>query len=349
VGGSRQLVVERRWAGIDAARLVGLALIYVTHALSITGNDALATFHGVRFGRIGTALFLIVGGYMAAVTTRSPEEWLFKRLKALLPAYWIVLAPTFLAAWVIGYKSFDAWQVISQFLGLGFFTHGDQLVNVTTWFVSAILLLYVVAYLAKRIGEIAVITTAVVLAFAISDGMQIPTLRWMSYCSVFLAAYLLPHNPRYLPLVSVVVGCVYLGLYLGLNNGNLRYAGIAFFAFAAVSLWRLPWKPIEPFANVTYEWFLVHGPALHVAKILTGGAFWPVFLTGIAIASVGVIVLRQTVPWTGALVSSGVHFAIPGNWAWYLALRRTDERFGQSSAASASARKRTEPETCGQA
>lgn len=294
---------QPRWAGIDCARLIGVALIFVTHALSITGHDALATVHGVRLGRIGTALFLIVAGYMAAVTARSPEAWLAKRLRTLFLPYWIVLAPTFVAAWLTQYKTFDAWQVASQFLGLGLFTHGGELVNVTTWFISAILVLYFIAYTAKRVGETMVILAwlAVATCLVLFAG---PNYGWVTHASVFLVAYLLPRNGALVPVAAAVAGIAYLSAYTGLNNGNLRYVGLALLVFALLANWRTPLAPMEPLANHSYEWFLLHGPMLHVAKMLTGGQFWPVLIVAIVLTSLGVIVLKQ--------MTLGLHFALDG-------------------------------------
>lgn len=275
-------------------RLLGVALIYLTHTLSITDNDSLASFHGFRIGRVGTSLFFIVGGYMAAATSLSPGRWITKRLQRLLIPYWIVLIPTFIAVGFTGYKSFDAWQVVAQFLGLGLFTHPTHLINVTTWFISAILVLYLVTYVAKRSKHDRIVVAAV-LTFTMLLGQlsSDPRVGWVSIASAFLVAYLLPRSDRYAVPMAIAVGLLLLVSLPLHHNGNLKHVGTAFLVFAAILPWRQPWPPLARVAEYSYEWFLVHGPALHAVKLIVGSSFWPVFWLGIAISIVAALILKS--------------------------------------------------------
>jgi peptidoglycan/LPS O-acetylase OafA/YrhL len=291
---------------VDVLRAIGTALIFIQHALSLTDHDALSAVGGLRCGRMGTAIFFVIGGYLAAVSTRPPRAWLLQRLRTLLPAYWIVLALCFFGVWLTGYKSFDAWQVVCQFAGVGLFTHPDQLVNVTTWFVSALLVLYLVAYLARATSAAAVISLALVGMLA--GGVCWPDSRtaWVWLGMLFLAGYSLP----YFGLVRGAVGWTILLTIGAAIWPELRYGAAIVPLFAVACLWRQPWVPAQRVADFSYEWYLVHGPALHIAMRLTGGNFWPVLLVAALITLVGVVVLQQLVRyleqvvWQVALVAS---------------------------------------------
>src|SRR5262245_20859503 len=128
--------------GLDLLRVVALILVTAQHALTLNGLDAWTVIGGLSLGQIGVAIFLGVSGYLAVESRRPPVSWLVQRLRRLLPAYWIVIGASFMLAWATGHKRFDAWQVAAQLLGIGLFTHQDNLVNSPTWFISLLLACY---------------------------------------------------------------------------------------------------------------------------------------------------------------------------------------------------------------
>src|SRR5262245_2198384 len=280
----------QRWAGLDVLRIGGCALVVAQHALSITDHQAYTAVAGLRYGRLGTTLFFVIAGYLAAVSTRSPQVWLGQRLRTLLPPYWIVLAASFVGVAVTQYKSFDAWQVLCQFSCVGLFTHPDRLVNVPTWFISAILILYLVTYLARCTSEKPVIGLAMALMAA--AGLLWPErFNWVWFAGMFLVAYSIP-----LLGFSAVNGALSWAAILAaaaLAVPSLWHGAVVLLLFAAGACWQSSSRPAAALADYSYEWFLVHGPALHVARQLLGGELWGVVALSAAITCGGVVVLRQ--------------------------------------------------------
>lgn len=136
-----------RLRGLDALRLLAIAAVSLQHALSL-GGIVLESWWSP--GNLGVGLFCIVAGVLAMRSHRSPRDWLARRLVRLYPAFWIATLAGFLAAWITAYKPFTAMQVLAQLSGMGFYLLGrDAMVNQATWFVSLILVCYVLALLAR--------------------------------------------------------------------------------------------------------------------------------------------------------------------------------------------------------
>ncbi len=128
--------------GLNHLRFLAALLVFAQHSLSCSHLDDWIDIRGFRIGRIGTAIFFMLSGFLSAVTTRKPLTWLKDRLTFLFPAYWVVTLAGFFLAWVTATKTFTAGQFVSQMVGTGYLTHGDHIVNVATWFISPLLLLY---------------------------------------------------------------------------------------------------------------------------------------------------------------------------------------------------------------
>jgi peptidoglycan/LPS O-acetylase OafA/YrhL len=262
-----------RLPGIDFLRVAAMGAIFVQHALSITDNDELSSFGPIRLGRLGTGTFFLLGGYFAALDSRPPATWLRHRLATLLVPFWISLAVVFVAAGVIGYKSFTSFQVVCQFSGIGLFTHPTTLVGVTTWFVSAILALYCLSYLAKSTLELPVVFGLLLLFLAIGGQTVDPRLTWVRLGSLFLIGYLIPRTPLRPPLAALawaVPVAAVASLVPELRHGPIV---LVLFACALIPTGSIP--AVKWLADRSYEAYLTHGLSFHAATAVVGCEFWP--------------------------------------------------------------------------
>ncbi len=299
-----------RTAGFDAVRILAAVAIFYQHGCSLLDREDLVEFGGLRVGRLGTSVFFALSGYLAATSSRTPEAWLGRRVWKLFPAFWVVTLLTFFATAVVGYKPFDGWQVVCQLAGIGLFTHGEMLVGVSTWFVSALLSLYLISYLGLRTGGFAVAVAVVVLGFLGFDGVAgSESLRVVATHGVtFLAAY--------------TVGALGRNAWQGFLLWAVALGGLAMFdadfLYGTFSLAGLCLATAYPgecrvgrwFAGYSYEWFLVHGLCLH-AMIVLGADELPELLSCAAAASLlSAILLKRSLD--GLLV-----------WGNSLALRGT--------------------------
>ena len=252
-----------RLPGLDMLRCLAAGLIFTQHSLSSCHEDNAIDVAGFRVGRIGTAIFFLLGGYLCARSSRKPAQWLKDRLVSLLPAYWIITAVGFGIAAVLRNKPFDAWQVICQFAGIGYLTHGDRLINVATWFITPLLFFYGIAAILRlinsRTANLSVVAIFTSLAVIADSGYT----TVLCHGATFFAAFTLcqvsaSKRSAIIPMLSFGVLCAV--------QPEFRYA------FAA-SLLLLPALHVTRGANlatrftsIAYEWFLVHG------IVVTGGA-----------------------------------------------------------------------------
>lgn len=268
---------------------MAILVISLQHALSVLGYEELTRFYGLSLGQFGVSIFCVLSGFLAFKSSQSANVWIKRRLWSIFPAYWIAMLVSFALAWISGYKMFDRYQFFSQMLGLGFFTHGWNLVNVASWFISLLLLCYGLAYLAKL--------------------SSIPML--MMGCFLFIAIGLVCfriHISISRHLVSFCCAAIGGILYQRFKSGILLFCviplfllSVAFqqFAYAAGSLGVLALSVIFPNVKIwgirkmtsyIYEYFLIHGilfvgvlkfsaqnapiPGVFIAVFLSCAAAW---------------------------------------------------------------------------
>lgn len=204
---------------------------------------------------------------LAASSSRTPLGWLRDRLVFLLPPFWLATAFGFLAAGLAGHKRFDGFQVICQFMGIGYLTHGERMVNVATWFMTPLLCLYVIAALARLSSPRAVFLSFSI--FCLASAMFTSDRGAVVACHglTFSMAYLIGTAPIRLQRMLVAGAFVTMALLFGLHQ-NLRY-GLLSFGLLFMSLGvrrRLPLA--EKFSAIAYEWFLLHGLCLTMVAVV---------------------------------------------------------------------------------
>jgi peptidoglycan/LPS O-acetylase OafA/YrhL len=255
------------WEGLNSVRLVALVLVSVQHALTLSGCDAWAKWGSLSPGQFGVALFLAVSGLLASESRRPPLDWLYQRLKRLMPTYWVALAASFVAVGILGNRSFDLYQIFAQFVGIGLFTHKDNLVNLPTWFISLLLVCYLGTVAARYSWKPWLYGTfmSIVLAVYVGFDSQPWLLSHLLTYAVASTAALAPRNLRgriILPLSGLLVA---LAIWV---QPAFAYTATALVAIELAVHLKASWWPVRIAGEYSYEYFLVHGPIFYGAIIV---------------------------------------------------------------------------------
>lgn len=254
---SRDAAANRqRLAGLDALRLSAMLLVTLQHGLSALDRYDLTSPGGVNLGQAGVAIFCAISGYLAfRRDDEAPGRWLWARLAQIFPAYWLAMLFSFMVTWVFQVKPFTAAQFVSQMLGLGYFTHGWELVNVVSWFISLILLCYLIATLAKWLRA-----PAYVLGAASLVAWVLVYMRWEIDLSRHVLAFSLAGLLSLRAPRAWIVWLAVAPLLFCPPWPQFSYAALALAALAAMLAWRFtPPGIIQAMANHVYEFFLLHG------------------------------------------------------------------------------------------
>lgn len=287
--------------GLNHLRFLAALLVFAQHSLSCSHLDDWIDIGGFRLGRIGTAIFFMLSGFLSAVTTRKPLTWLKDRLVFLFPAYWVVTLAGFFLAWITATKTFTVGQFVSQILGTGYLTHGDHIVNVATWFISPLLLLYGAVTLI-RLTSVRYMTIGILAAIVVSAITKEPEFATTRCHAVtFLSAFAIGTlGGAKRTLGAIVFFASMAGL--SLIQPEFRYASIAALLLIPALFVTTEISLSQSFGRIAYEWFLVHGLCLSIVNHLTNGPIAIIVIGGaLAIAAAAVLhrfvqMLRKQVP-----------------------------------------------------
>jgi len=247
-----------RFPGLDILRVLAMALITVQHALAAIDHAEWTRFMHISPGQLGVGIFCAVSGLLAMNDRRNPPMWLWRRLQRLFPAYWIAMLFSFAVTALSGRKTFDAYQLISQMLGLGFFTHGWRLVNQVSWFISLILLCYALAFVAKimsRPGYVIGLFTLVYVMFVLVGASIDLSQHILSFCLAG-SAMCLPQRYRR----AFLLGSAAILFLFVFKTRHAEFAAASLFLTGL--LYAAPWGGmplIRKAGGSMYEYFLVHG------------------------------------------------------------------------------------------
>ncbi len=278
-----------RLPGLDLLRCLAASLVFLQHSLSSCHYDDAIDVAGFRIGRIGTAIFFLLGGFLCAKSSRRPTEWLRDRLKALLPAYWIIVAIGFGIAAVVRSKEFDLWQVICQFAGIGYFTHGDRLINVATWFITPLLIFYGIATLLRTLksNRANFVTVLVFSTLAVLNPGGYETA--LCHGATFFVAFALNSGgavSRSQTLLTTLLFSI-----MCFVQPEFRYASIATALLLPSLQIQRPSRLAAAFTTVAYEWFLVHGIVITgVSRMFANPV--PMILVSIPVSLIGAWLLK---------------------------------------------------------
>lgn len=246
-----------RYASFDYLRLFAIALVTLQHAMAVAGYYDQTTWANVNLGQIGVSLFCALSGYLAFLSNSAPATvWLKKRLLQIYPAYWIATVAAFLLTWAVGAKRIDWWLFLSQMVGTGYFTHGWELVNVVSWFISLILLCYVIAFFGKWLGGprlLLALAAIIALALLATHSEAALSRHVLTFCVAALVAQI---SPR--PTAMLVIVASLIGVSLLLPQSFYAAASIALLALA-LALRATETRLSRIASSYVYEFFLVHG------------------------------------------------------------------------------------------
>ncbi len=281
--------------GFDYLRCLGLAMVLYQHQMSVLGREELTTFMSISVGQIGVSIFLAISGALSLRTEHKPKDWLFARLQTIYPAYWIAMIFAFIVNGIAGYKKVTEWQVISQLLGIGLFTHRGQLVNTPVWFVSLLLVLYFTIFVARITRSPRSVILALASASLLMVWKQVDVQLFCQASTFFVAALVFDSDRTpYLPaLVSIAL------IAIAVQSREFAYPAIG--TMAAMFAMRISSAPgiIKVISGVSYEFYLVHGVfILGSHKIINGNIVLSIVI-GLMGAGFASWVLHSFVAWLG--------------------------------------------------
>lgn len=250
-----------RHGGFDYLRVVAIVLVFIQHAMAVQGHYEATTQFGVNLGQAGVGIFCAISGYLAfSGRDGDPASWLKRRLLTVFPAYWIVTLVGFGLTLVVGEHKLTFFQFLSQMLGTGYFTHGWELVNVVSWFISLILLCYLLAYAVKLSRRELGLLTGITLVCAMLVAARLEVSLSRHVLTFSLAALFAIYRRRhgYATLQFLVVP-VLLGV-AALQDPQFAYAEIALLTLGTALMFHWAISPVITQASrYSYEFFLIHG------------------------------------------------------------------------------------------
>lgn len=254
--------------GFDVLRLLAMACVTVQHGLSVIGHyEWTQITPGCTLGQFGVAIFCALAGWFALESRQTPGAcpglWMRARLIRLFPAYWVATLLAFGLAVATG-RPITAGLFVSQMLGLGYFTHGMELINVVSWFISLILLCYALAMLA-RLSPWPQLYMALfsvgALALALSGVETVLARHILAFTAA--ATISTSREPRWVLVAGSVVALT------AILQPGLLVASVALILLGVFQRWvRRSVTAVEVMAAYTYEYFLLHGLFLHAGARL---------------------------------------------------------------------------------
>lgn len=289
---SERLTHYRVSDSLSLLRCFAIGLVVFQHCMSLLQRGDVVQFQGVSIGQYGVGVFCALSGFLTFQDSHSPQQWLKRRFIKIFPSYWVVMIISFFLTWLSGYKAFDLYQFISQMLGVGFFTHGWDLVNVASWFISLLLLCYSLAFLARLIGRPLLVMGGGILLAILAVGFNIHLALARHVISFNCGGLIAQHDPRW--LLAVILPLVFLipvsfQYSLAVVSLCLLMIGLLLPAFQL--------KYLRKASYYIYEYYLVHGIFLVGALYITPQ--YPVLAisTGVLSSCVAAWGLKYGVTW----------------------------------------------------
>ena len=284
----------RRDDGLDYIRVAGLLLVMWQHSCSILSEDRRTDLGSLNLGQLGVSFFLIISGYLASRSTRKPVEWIVSRLRRIFPAYWLAIAASLLGAKIFEYKPISWHLIIAQLAGVAWFTHGSQIINVPTWFISLLLLCYAIAFILRFLpgGGTLSLIAAGGLSFIAFEGINPLTL---THISTFLVGYWIgnacPGRIR-----NWLFGLMIFWIAI-LTIAGSKWTFYSIIAILALGI-GLHLKSVDRWsqrvAKYSYFTYLVHGPILLATTFLFTKSWWVVISIGLPAVAIGTGLLAMS-------------------------------------------------------
>lgn len=250
-----------RLSGVNGIRSVALIWVFLQHLLSVTDNASWTNVGSFSIGQAGVALFLSISGLLAATSNKPANEWIYARAVKIYPAYWIATLGSLLLAGLFGYKRFGAFQVASQLLGTGLFTHPNNLVNIATWFISLLLAMYLLTYVAKLTQHdfpVMLIASFLLLAMILYGKANFLLAHALTYTLSYSWTKYCQRNGEQNHAIWITL----LFFIFVLWKPVLAYSLFAMVVVQVFKQSRIQSRLLERLADISYEFYLVHGVVL---------------------------------------------------------------------------------------
>jgi peptidoglycan/LPS O-acetylase OafA/YrhL len=241
----------------DIARIIAIFLVVMQHLLTIFDYRPPVILGCLNPGQLGVTIFCVLSGYFSMRShNKNLTTWLAHRLGRIYPPYWISLSAIFLANMLIGYKPVTLGLVASEYLGTALFTHSGVMVGVHIWFISLILLCYGIAAVLR--WQRTVLPLAIVVTIAALFRWPLISAHVLSFlvgCS--LSNFGTLKQAWKTELVIVIIGT--LGIVFLDTHFAYPLAALGVLLLCSASTSPSPGILIL-LSELTYEFFLVHGP-----------------------------------------------------------------------------------------
>jgi hypothetical protein len=272
---------SRVW-GYDAVRLGAMGWIALRHLLSISGieNHLVSSY-------LGVGAFSTLSGFLALRSRGDSLGWLSKRLVRIYVPYWVTLIAILTADWLFRYKPLSPGLVVSQFLGLAYFTHRGQLIGVHLWFISLILLCYGMAALIRWKRGLLPILVALALGLMSREDP-----KFAGCVLAFLSGGIIALMPRMWPGACLVAGVCLVASANAWTVFAYPLAGVAALMVGTLLSGKEP-RIIALASGIVYEFFLTHGPIYLGLSRIAGFDFRENLILGTLLAVMAAWALRR--------------------------------------------------------
>lgn len=182
--------MTRRITSIAYIRGISALLIFVCHILFISGAFEISMWFNT-----GVPLFFIISAYLLSLKKiDSHKKFYCRRFKSIFPSYWIYLAAIVLCLIVVG-RAPDVKSIICYGLGLSGFTTDTCVLGLGhLWFISVLLLCYLLTPLLHRLikdrsGVPMYATIAVIIALLTVIFLAIGIPAYSIHCASYIFVY----------------------------------------------------------------------------------------------------------------------------------------------------------------
>ena len=279
----------------DLFRLASALAVAVGHCWTIYNDFEVLTVGTMRVGRSGVAILCAIGGYFAFLSRKGPSlPWLWKRLARVYPPFWATVTILVLANHWFHQRPVSLGLIVSEYAGIGFFTHG-YILGVHLWFISLILVCYVGAALIRKHVWLMPFVAAP-LVFMEADVAE------LALCFLLGGATAVTRS-WWPPALGIASG-ILLGIEFNPDFRYLAIAGLAMLLAPRSTAKSPPW--IASSAQASYEFYLLHPIAYLFLKEVVGLGYWTNLVVGTLATIVGVPLLQWSIEyiefWAACLV-----------------------------------------------
>lgn len=288
---TRKAPSHSRLAAMDCVRLLAMMLVALQHIMSVCGLVPPFLFFHLDVGQTGVAIFFAISGYLAIKgRTNSIRTWLSKRLIRIFVPYWIALTGVFVLNHAVGYKPVTISLVISEYLGLAGFTHRNALVGVHFWFISLLLLCYLIAAIVRWKPWLLYAISAVCCFWLSTD------LYYAGHTLAFLTGLWLGRKDRLDAFEAVTVALLGTAFAVFVNPGfSCMSVGVLVIAISLCPLTLRPTsaRTLADASDLSYYFYLVHGPIYLALANWVSQSILLVMILGTVLSWLGGFVLRR--------------------------------------------------------